>query len=197
MNAHVLLPQLPLVCVGFEAISKGVFRGCVGCIDGLCVRIQRPPNGGKNGVPNPAKYYNRKGFHALQMQGVCDAKRRIRYASLICAGSVHDSAAYTMSSLGRLFLEDKKLPSEYFLNGDDAYACNNQVLQTLIFLCFSCAFVFPLCSPACRWSLRIRAGTFLKTKTASIIGKAKCESTLSVHLAFSTRGGESYGGVYE
>ena len=61
---------------GFAAQSGGVFGGCIGCIDGLCLKIIRPALGESfPKVPNPAKFFNRKGFYALTMQGVCDGQR--------------------------------------------------------------------------------------------------------------------------
>ena len=76
--------QLAEISVEFAALAKGVFVGCVGCIDGLCIKVQRPD---ERRVSNPSKFYNRKGFFALSMQGICDARRRIRSASIICPGT--------------------------------------------------------------------------------------------------------------
>ena len=66
-----------------------------------------------------------RGFHALSMQDVCDAKRRIRSATIMCPGSVHDSLAYACSTLAFLIREGN-LPQSLFLNGDHAYACDEQ-----------------------------------------------------------------------
>jgi hypothetical protein len=32
------------LCLGFAEASKGSVRGCVGAVDGLLIKIQRPPN---------------------------------------------------------------------------------------------------------------------------------------------------------
>ena len=78
--------HLSAISKEFACLANGLFVGCIWCIDGLCIRIQRPP---ESKVSNPAKCYNRKGFFALSMQGVCDARRRIRSASVTCPGNLH------------------------------------------------------------------------------------------------------------
>ena len=114
---------------GFAALSGVVFGGCIGCIDGLCLKIIRPALGGKfPEIPNPANFFNRKGFYALTMQGVCDAQRQqLRSVSIICPGRVHDSLAHACSTLAPQ-IRDKKIPSEMLLNGDDAYSCSEQMV---------------------------------------------------------------------
>jgi hypothetical protein len=99
MEEHNKDRHLRRISDGFSSKAKGLFRGCVGCIDGLCVRIIRPSTHPISGVANPAKYFNRKGFYALAMQGVCDSDRRIIFASVLAAGSVHASMAWNCSSL--------------------------------------------------------------------------------------------------
>ena len=111
--------------MGFDALISGVFEGCVGCMHGLCIEIPRPFTGTTlPRVLNPSKIYNRKGFYALSMQGVCDAKRRIRSATIMCPGSVHDSLAYACSTLAFL-IHEGNIPQGVFLNGNDAYACDS------------------------------------------------------------------------
>ena len=47
--------------------EKGGFPGVVGCIDGTHVRIQAP-------YKNENDYVNRKGFHSINVQAVCNHK---------------------------------------------------------------------------------------------------------------------------
>ena len=58
--------------------------GCIGIIDGIHIPIKAPRH-------NPEQYVNRKRFHSIQLQGVCDAKRL--FTDVYCAfpGSVHDA----------------------------------------------------------------------------------------------------------
>lgn len=45
--------------------SRGGFPGVIGCIDGTHVRIQAP-------LEDEAVYVNRKGFHSINVQAICD-----------------------------------------------------------------------------------------------------------------------------
>lgn len=45
--------------------SRGGFPGVIGCIDGTHVRIQAP-------LEDEAVFVNRKGFHSINVQAVCD-----------------------------------------------------------------------------------------------------------------------------
>lgn len=45
--------------------SRGGFPGVIGCIDGTHVRIQAP-------FEDEAVYVNRKGFHSINVQAICD-----------------------------------------------------------------------------------------------------------------------------
>lgn len=47
--------------------SQNGFTGVIGCIDGSHIKILAPKE-------NPNSYVNRKGFHSILLQGVCDNK---------------------------------------------------------------------------------------------------------------------------
>jgi hypothetical protein len=76
--------------------NSGYFRHCVGAIDGLAVKIAKPR---LKDVPNPMQYYNRKQFFAVVLQAVCDGNRKFTWASLLGAGSTHDSTCWGLSNL--------------------------------------------------------------------------------------------------
>lgn len=44
---------------------RGGFPGVIGCVDGTHIRIQAPHN-------NENGYVNRKGYHSINVQGICD-----------------------------------------------------------------------------------------------------------------------------
>ena len=52
---------------------------------------------------------------------------RIRSATIICPGSVHDSLAYACSTLA-FVIHEGNLPQGLFLNGDNEYACDKQMV---------------------------------------------------------------------
>jgi len=102
----------------FAMRSENVVRGCVGAIDGTAVCIRKPLSsecGGK-----PWHYYNRKGFYALNLQAVCDSKKRFLYYSIKCTGNTHDSTAFDVSSLGAK-LAQNRMRKPYWIAGDNAY----------------------------------------------------------------------------
>ena len=96
-------------------------KGCVGAIDGLCVRIKRP---GKD-VPNAASFWNRKGFYSFNVQGVTDAKYRFRFVSIKRTGATHDSLAYAVTGFHR---ELPSLLEPFWIAGDEAYPCGDKLL---------------------------------------------------------------------
>ncbi len=65
---------------------------CIGAIDGTHVPIKAP-------YDNPEQYVNRKKFHSVQLQGVCDADQF--FTDVYCAypGSVHDARVLRHSPL--------------------------------------------------------------------------------------------------
>ncbi|KAJ8682647.1 hypothetical protein QAD02_018439 [Eretmocerus hayati] len=83
-----------------------------GLIDGTQIKINKPPD-------DPESYYNRKAFFSLQMQVVCDHKRRIRHFTAGQPGSVHDARAYKLSGVPEIL--SRKTTNGRLL-GDKAYA---------------------------------------------------------------------------
>lgn len=59
------------IAAGFDAVSKNKMTGCVGALDGMAVRIERPRN-----VPDAMKFWHRKHFYALNLQAIVDSERR-------------------------------------------------------------------------------------------------------------------------
>lgn len=52
----------------FAEASGDVFKGCIGALDGLAIKIKCPTM--SNMIPDPGNYFCRKGFYALNVARV-------------------------------------------------------------------------------------------------------------------------------
>ena len=134
LNWILLTLEFPLVCWlreknwdalidladNFAEKTNGVFYGVFCSLDGLAVRIRSPR---LSEVPDPGNYYCRKGFYALNVQAICDRKKRFLWCYPSNKGSTHDSAAFAGSRLFDLLLEVWEQLHEHglFIAGDSAY----------------------------------------------------------------------------
>jgi len=109
---------------GFAAFSGGVFKGCVGAVDGIVIKIVKPKLAD---CPNPRAYYCRKGFFAITVQAIVDSRCKFLWMSTDCAGSCHDATAFACSELARQ-LEAFGLPEGFYIVGDAAYALRDYML---------------------------------------------------------------------
>ena len=118
------------VAVGFSKRSNGVLRGAIGAIDGWLVKIQRPWKIRDN-VSDPASFFSRKGFYALNVQCMVDDKKRVLWSSFSHRGSSHDSTCFRESSFYKDILkpmQHKLFALSYFILGDSAYAIESFIL---------------------------------------------------------------------
>ena len=94
----------------------------IGAIDGSHLSIKAP-------VKNPENYVNRKGFHSIVLQAVCDHRMRFTDCYVGWPGSVHDSRVFTNSDIC-LMIEQNPIdfcPNSSYLLGYAAYpllSCN-------------------------------------------------------------------------
>ncbi|XP_065219716.1 putative nuclease HARBI1 [Planococcus citri] len=87
-------------------VTKHKIPNVIGCIDGTQIGIY-PPSENEN------VYMNRKGFHSINVQIICDHTYRIRNVVAKYPGSAHDSYVYKYSTI-RDQLQDE------FLHGNDS-----------------------------------------------------------------------------
>lgn len=92
--------------------------GVIGSIDGTHIRIQRP-------ILYEKAYVNRKNYHSINVQAICDAGHKFLSVCGTKPGSCHDSSIFKGSAIG------KKFESGFFgtsiLLGDSGY-CNTPFL---------------------------------------------------------------------
>ena len=109
------------VAKGFASASGGLFRKCIGALDGVAIKIKCPVTG--NLIRDPGNYFCRKGFYALNTQAICNKSRRVLWMSAGHKGSTHDSTAFLETQLFKILEEssDWLHNKGYFLVGDSAY----------------------------------------------------------------------------
>ncbi|XP_024874056.1 protein ANTAGONIST OF LIKE HETEROCHROMATIN PROTEIN 1-like [Temnothorax curvispinosus] len=99
----------------FEERSRGI-QNVVGAIDGCHIPIKQP-------VRNANDYFNRKQFHSIILQGVCDHSARFIDVFIGMPGRMHDARVFRNSRLFQM-LTDRENPillQRQHLIGDCAY----------------------------------------------------------------------------
>lgn len=64
----------------------------IGAIDGTHISIKAP-------AQNPENYVNRKGYHSIVLQAICDHRMKFTDCYIGWPGSVHDSHIFTNSDI--------------------------------------------------------------------------------------------------
>lgn len=111
-----MLPEFPNNTAALNKMkadfhSIAGFPNVVGCIDGTHVRLQGPS-------ADEHLYVNRKGYHSINVQAICDANLKITNCVARWAGSTHDSRILQHSQIGEAF--DQGLIDGILL-GDSGY----------------------------------------------------------------------------
>ncbi|XP_049890939.1 putative nuclease HARBI1 [Epinephelus moara] len=90
----------------------------LGCIDGTQIPITAP-------AENEGDYVNRKSFHSINVQIICDATHIITNVEAKWPGSVHDSRIFRECSLSNRFAGGE---FDGYLLGDRGYPCQPSLL---------------------------------------------------------------------
>jgi hypothetical protein len=89
------------IAEGFKAKSSAEFDSCVGCIDGLLVWMHKPTKKDcENAKVGQIKFLcGRKSKYGLNLQAICDHKRRFLDISVLFGGSTSDLLAFEASDI--------------------------------------------------------------------------------------------------
>ncbi|XP_052813301.1 putative nuclease HARBI1 [Mya arenaria] len=101
-----------------EFYALAGFPNVIGLIDGTQVRVRAPHE-------FEADYVNRKGYHSINVQMVCDAKLRFMNVVAKWPGSVHDSRIFRESCLAS---ELEQGQHNGYILGDSGYGCKPYLL---------------------------------------------------------------------
>ncbi|KAG5870318.1 hypothetical protein JTB14_038401 [Gonioctena quinquepunctata] len=108
------------------------FPGIVGCIDCTHIAIVPPP---ANDLVYPGlAFINRKNYHSINCQIVCDADLKIRHINARYPGSVHDAAIWIVSNLREFLLENfhNARDRHTWLLGDSGYPLQPFLLTPIV-----------------------------------------------------------------
>ena len=113
------------VASDFSAISaNGLIQGCVGCMDGLLIRVSAAPS--LKQAKNPKAYYSgHYQDYGMNIKAICDSQCQFTYASVAAPGGWNDLAVYRNSSIAQ---QIEKLPLGKYIVADNAYICTEHVL---------------------------------------------------------------------
>jgi nuclease HARBI1 len=108
--------------------SRGIspISGCIAALDGIAIKIAEPSS---SDVSNAATYYNRKGFHSICVQALCNAEYRFVGISALCPGSTHDSTAWNMTRLSQMLeAEHPRALCNKWIAADEAYPAREYLI---------------------------------------------------------------------
>ncbi|XP_024891430.1 putative nuclease HARBI1 [Temnothorax curvispinosus] len=99
------------------------FPGVIGAIDGSHIAISAP-------IENADSYINRKGYHSIVLQGICDYKLKFIDVFTGLCGCVHDARVWRLSHIKQLITNDENryFQNQYHLLGDSAYPLSKYLL---------------------------------------------------------------------
>ncbi|CAC5371681.1 unnamed protein product [Mytilus coruscus] len=104
-----------------DETSGDSMPGVVGAIDGTHIAIPGPNQHHEN-------YINRKGFHSIVAQVVCDHEMTFMSVNTGWPGSVHDARVFRNSKIGKRIINKTILPDEFHLVGDAAYPLSQNLM---------------------------------------------------------------------
>lgn len=116
--------ELQKVARKYSDYSNGHIKNVVSAIDGWVCRTRCPTS---DEVMFPAHYRNRKGFFGIVVIAGCESNLRFNIFSPKCSGATHDSLAWEVASAKHLIIDDKKLPADFVIIGDEAFVTSEQL----------------------------------------------------------------------
>ncbi|XP_066581906.1 putative nuclease HARBI1 [Prorops nasuta] len=100
------------VCVFKNRING--FPNVIGGIDGCHIACKQP-------IKNAVDFYNRKGFHSIILQGICDPYCKFIDCFIGLPGRMHDATVFRISPIAKHLENPTSLSTDEHLLGDSAY----------------------------------------------------------------------------
>ncbi|GFH48493.1 hypothetical protein CTEN210_04969 [Chaetoceros tenuissimus] len=111
------------IAAEFQAKSKVGFSCCAGAIDGMLVWIHKPTKAEceKAKVDERKWFCSRKNKYGLNLQAICDSRKRFLDLSILFGGSSSDLISFESSPIRQKLEEPGFLADGLCLFGDNAY----------------------------------------------------------------------------
>lgn len=87
---------------GFHQSQRSSFDNVLGAVDSIAVRQEQPLT---TDVPGVADSYSRKGSYSFNVKAICTGNYEFSRMSCRSSGSVHDSTAFGVTTLGRMLMD--------------------------------------------------------------------------------------------
>lgn len=98
------------------------FPNVIAAIDGTHIKIRAPKE-------DPDSYINRKDFHSMNVQVVCELRELFTHCYAGHVGSVHDARVFRNSPVADfLLLPETYFPDNSYIIGDAAYGIHPHVM---------------------------------------------------------------------
>jgi hypothetical protein len=125
--------DLEATAEGFKSISShGILDGCVGCLDGILLKIQTPSS---NEVGNVKSFFSgHYQTYGINVQAACDHHCRFISVCVAAPGGTNDIAAFRKTPLHKHI---DALPVGKYIVGDNAYICSENLLTPFSGKCFT------------------------------------------------------------
>lgn len=108
----------------FQQISSaGIIDGCVGCLDGMLLRIQTPSTDETGHVMS--YYSGHYADYGINIQAACDSACRFIFVGVSAPGGASDLVAFRRTALCQM-IDD--LPLGRYVLADNAYVCTEHLL---------------------------------------------------------------------
>jgi hypothetical protein len=88
--AYANMEECDKLAEGFYKESGETTPGCIGCVDGIVIPIEKPKWGE---VTNTYHMWNMKGCFALVCQATSDHRLKFMWVSASCTGNTNDALA--------------------------------------------------------------------------------------------------------
>ncbi|XP_050518027.1 putative nuclease HARBI1 isoform X2 [Diabrotica virgifera virgifera] len=125
MPQYIRWPDLNDYAVSSQVFQERThgFPGIIGAIDGCHIPIKQP-------IGNNIDFYNRKGFHSIILQGICDHTGKFIDVFIGMPGRMHDSRVFRNSPVFRRInnRQNYLIPEHFHLLGDAAYPLITNVM---------------------------------------------------------------------